>query len=289
VTTTVAALPDERSLWARFASDDPLVVVPRLLAMLVVPTGGGWPTLVGVIVAATVAATPALFRNPAPWLAVGTIRLAGDFDAWHGIDDHEVLISYVCVAFGLALWCEDPARIARRSLPVLVGLTMGFATAWKIGSGQFLDGDTMRHILLTDHRFELVASWLGGTGEAAIAANRAAVRMLRDSSGPESVQLIEPVRLTVLAYVLTAGALILEGWLAIAFLKVRSSARLRAALLSSFCVATYLIVPVSRFGLILLTAAYAGSEGRRDRRMLFSAMVFCVVWPVVWTALGGTK
>lgn len=289
MSTTVAASPDERSLWARFSSSDPLVVVPRLLALLVIPTGGGWPTLVGVIVAATVAATPALLGNPAPWLAVGTMRLAVEFHAWNGIDDHQVLISYVCVAFGLALWCDDPARIARRSLPVLVGLTMGFATAWKIGSGQFLDGDTMRHILLTDHRFEPVASWIGGTGEAAIATNRAAVMALRDSPGPTSVKLIEPFRLTVLAYVLTAGALILEGWLAIAFLRIRTSARLRAVLLTSFCVATYLIVPVSRFGLILLTAAYAGSEGRRDRRILLSAMVFCIVWPVVWTALGGTK
>ena len=270
-------------------STDPLDVVPRLLALLVVPTGGGWLTLGGILGAVVVAATPALLRSPLVWLAVGSTRLGADFHDWHGIDDHEVLISYACLAFGLALWTTDPARIARRSLPALVGLAMAFATLWKIGSGQFLDGDTMRYTLLTDPRFELAGSWFGGMGEATIAANDAAISTLRDPARSDVVVLAEPGRLTLFAYVLTGGAVLLEGILAVAYLRRSVDVTHRALLLAVFCAVTYVIVPVGRFGLILSTCAYAGSKGRRDRSILLSTMAFCVVWPVIWTTLGGTQ
>ena len=288
--TALSTRSDHRSsVWQRFASPEPLDVVPRLLALLVVPTDGGWITIAGVAAAAIVAATPPLLRNCWLWLTVGVVRLGIDFVEWHGIDDHEVLISYSCIAFGLALWSSDPERTARWSLPALVGLTMAFATAWKIGSGQFLDGDTLRYTLLTDPRFELATSWFGGVDQATHAANEAAVAILRDPSGVDRVTLAEPPALTAFAFFLTAGAVLLEGVLAIVFLHPRSDPVLRARLLTLFCLTTYIVVPVSRFGIVLCTCAYAGSEGRRDRGLLISSIAFCVVWPPIWLALGGTQ
>ena len=289
MTSALALSLPSRSLRHRLTSTEPLDVVPKLLALLVIPRDGGWMTGAGVIAAVVIIATPALMRSPVVWLAIGMPRLTIDFVNWHGIDDHEVLISYTCIAFGLALWCPDPARIIRQSLPVLVGLTMAMATLWKLGSGQFLDGDTLRYTLLTDPRFELATSWFGGMDDAAVAANDAALASLRDPAGAETVTLVEPARLTLLALGLTVGAVLLEGWLAIVYLQRRSRAGLRAGLLAIFCLATYVIVPVSRFGLILCTCAYAGSEERNDRGLLLGAVAFCLIWPPIWIALGGTQ
>jgi hypothetical protein len=255
----------------------------------VIPRGALWLTAAGVVVAVLVVTSPALMRSPILWLSIGIPRLVVDFVDWHGIDDHEVLISYACIALGLALGCPDPARTSHHSLPRLVGLTMALATAWKIGSGQFLDGDTLRYTLLTDPRFDLATSWFGRMGDTALAANDAALASLRDPAGPQTVVLVEPARLTLLAMGLTIGAVVIEGWLAVVYLQRRSSACFRAGLLALFCVATYVIVPVSRFGLILCACAYAGSEGRRDRGLLLGAVAFCVIWPPVWAALGGTQ
>lgn len=275
--------------WHRLASTDPKDVVPRLLALLVVPTDGGAPTVIGLIVAVAVIATPRLLHSPTLWTAMGAIRLSDQLLDWHGVDDHEILISYACLAFGLALWTSDPARTARTSLPVLVGLAMAFATAWKLGSGQFADGDTMRYTLLTDPRFDLAGAWLGGLGEAARSANDTAVATLRDPELGRVVTLVEPGRATAFALALTLGAIVIEGMLAVLFLRPRSHATARASVLAIFCVATYLIVPVTRFGLVLCAGAYAGSESRVDRRILLLTVAFCAFWPPVWVALGGTQ
>ena len=272
----------------RARSTDPLDVIPLLLAVLIVPTGGGIPTLVGIIAAAVIAVTPTLQRSRWLWLAIGFGRLAVEFTNWHGVDNHEVLISYTCAAFGLALASSDPARTAARSLPMLVGLTMAFATAWKIGSGQFIDGDTLRYTLLSDRRFDLAAEWFGGLSPTEIELNDEALIAMRKPGQSEAATLVEPARLTRFAVAFSWGAVAIEAVLAVFYLRPRTSPRIRAELLAVFCVVTYLLVPVSRFGLVLVAGAYAGTSARFDRRVLIATAAFCIAWPPIWLALGGT-
>ena len=240
----------------RIRSTDPLDVIPLLLAVLIVPTGGGITTVIGIVAATAIAITPPLQRSPWLWLVIGFGRLAMEFTDWHGVDNHEVLISYTCAAFGLALASADPARTAARSLPMLVGLTMAFATAWKIGGGQFIDGDTLRYALLSDRRFDLAAEWFGGLRPAEIELNDEALIAMRQPGQSEAVTFIEPTRLTRFAVAFSWGAVAIEAVLAIFYLRPRTSPRVKAKLLAVFCVVTYLLVPVSRFGLVLVAGAY---------------------------------
>ena len=244
--------------------------------------------MVGVAGLVAVASIPGLHRAPVIWIVIAVGRLAIQFTDWHGVDDHEVLISYACLALGLAFATSDPARTAARSLPMLVGLTMTFATAWKIGGGQFLDGDTLRYTLLTDPRFDLAGEWFGGLSSSDLAANDRALEVLRAPAAPSAVSLIEPPRATWVALGLSWGGVALEGALAVLFLRRTSSPRLRAVVLAVFCVATYLVVPVTRFGLVLVACSYAGSAAREDRRILLATAAFCIVWAPIWVALGGT-
>jgi hypothetical protein len=156
--------------------------------------------------------------------------------------------------------------------------------ASKVRWGEFVDGSFFEATVLLDDRF----SWLAHiAGIPDPAANHAAFAELAATGGPVALQ--SGPRLAPLVWLLTAGTLVVEAGVAVAYLLPSRWSwlpRLRSTLLVVFCVTTYAIVPVAGFGGILLVMAAADrrfDRAGRIRHLAGAAALYA--WGIVWTAL----
>lgn len=246
-----------------------------LLAFLWNP-GLRWQERVPVlIVAGAGLLLPALARHPATWALLSTSLGLRLWVHWPHSDNHDTLAFVWALAILLSLWTPDPARARARSARLLVGICFAFALLWKaVLSPDFLDGRFFRTTLLFDSRFADFAVLLGGMTPELFDHNAAVV-----AAG--AGELVEPARLVLLAWAATVWTLLVEGWVALAFLWPRSDrlAASRDAPLLLFCATTFAVAPVAGFGWLLTALGIAQcAPERRATRALYLAAFFGVLF-----------
>jgi hypothetical protein len=269
---------------------DPLLLLVRwsLLALLV-NSNDDTLLLVGVAVASVIA-LPRRGLLLSPWFWAGTFVLVGSrqLATWHSIDDHIIVTTYWCLALALGLGARAVLPTLAGSARLIVGLVFALAAAWKMGSGEFIDGTFFRYSLLFDDRFGAIANHLGGTSSSEIRANLDALNTLAaQPSVGSTASLAEGPRNLEVAWVFTAWGVAIESAVAVAFLAPLRARHqwLRPATLLTFAGTTYAIVPVGGFGTLLMLLGAAQTTHERLRMTYLVAGVVLLAWSAVWPML----
>ena len=102
--------------------------------------------------------------HPLLWLGLASltgIRVIAD---WPLSDNHAYLLSYWCLACGLAGLSDNPQRYLARNARWLIGLAFAWALLWKLLlSGDYSNGVFFRVTMLTDPpAWKLQAQYNGG-------------------------------------------------------------------------------------------------------------------------------
>lgn len=274
--------------WAfqQLRSRDPLDVVPRITLLLVVPEAHPALEIPSVLVILAVLFLPRVYRSPWFWLLIAALLGVDNYDRWVGLDNHLVLINYWAAALGFSFLSDHPERTLATSARLLIGLAFLLATGWKIASGQFLNGDTFHYLFLTDDRFEPVARYVGGLSTEDLRHNATAAASL--SQATDGITLRSAGSLRAAATGLAWLTVAVEAAVALAFLSPRRTFafRNRNLALWAFAAGTYLLVPVTRFGAVLLTMGYAQAErNQRTERAYLFGFVLLILYSPLWHAV----
>ncbi len=241
------------------------------------------------LTAAVVVVMPQARRTPWPWLVFAVFHAVTYATRWYLLDNHDALVAYWAVALVIAATGRRNDLLALQAR-LLLGLTFALATGWKIVSGQFLNGDFFTLALLVDPRFRGVTETLAGVPVEQVHANADSLASAGASLTPGSVPLTGVEAVAAVAVVLTVATLVIEAAVALAMLlpEPPTGVRLRSLLLAAFLVGTYVIVPVSRFGILLAAMGVAQAAHSPRVRIGFAAGAFgLMVWGTLWMRLIG--
>lgn len=262
--------------------DAGLALALRLLLLaLLLDAGAFWFVRLPVVTAAALGLLlPGLLRARGLWALLALLTAWPLVWNWPFSDNHDYLRVFACVAAAAALGAARPAATLATSARWLLGLTFLFATLWKLGSPDYLDGRFFRVTLLSDPRFENLAVVLGDTTWRAWEATESALRAAaagRESLGEAGAP--EPASLRRAAGVLTVWTVALEALVAAAFLwpRGRGLSRVRDPILLLFGATTFAFATVRGFGWLLaaLGVAQSGPE-RRGTRLAYVALFFLI-------------
>jgi hypothetical protein len=214
-------------------------------------------------------------RAPITWLIVSLLIAIRIAVVWPLSDNHIYLLSYWCLAIGLAMLGPASAATLATSSRWLLAAAFGFAVLWKaVLSPDYTDGRFFRVTLMTDARFADASLIFGGLSREQMNGNREFLKPL-----PEGAELltpppfVEPPRLRTFAAAATWGGLALEALIALlCLIPMEGGIQLaRHAALLLFCVTTYALAPVAGFGWLLATMGLA--QSRPEQRVVFGSYV----------------
>lgn len=231
---------------------------------------------------------PSLRRLPQLWFLAAVIVLLGALSGWSVVDNHKYLTGYWCLALYFSFQTRNSEEALATNARLLVGGGFACAVLWKLITPDFLDGSTFHYLLLIDNRLVRIATLLGQISGADVLHNRMAVSALTDpASRLTEVVLRDSDGLRMLATALTWGGLVLEGFVALAFLapgRTRIS-RYRDLTLLLFLVSTYLLAPVIGFGWLLCIMGFSQARGRRGtlRLLYLATFVLLRLYEAPWT------
>ncbi len=252
-----------------------------LLDLLLQPIGPWWLRWAILALAGAGLLWQRALVHPLLWLGLASltgIRVIAD---WPLSDNHAYLLSYWCLACGLAGLSDNPQRYLARNARWLIGLAFAWASLWKLLlSGDYSSGVFFRVTMLTDPRFENFARIAGGLNAEQFNALREYV--LAHADGGVSAEItapLEPRRFVLLAQLAAWWNIILNAAIAIAFLgpKDRGLSRFRNELLLTFCVVTYAVATVAGFGWLLIAMAASQTEPVAVRMRIAYAAVFLLI------------
>ena len=271
-----------RSLGERIAATDALDLALRLtlLDLLFQPVGDWTLRPFVLVLAGAGLLIPGWLRRPPLWLGLVLLTGLRVILDWPLPDNHAYLLAYWCLAVFLSLLTRDPAQGLAFDGRWLVGLAFAFATLWKLGSPDYLDGTFFRVTFLVDPRFESFSRLVGGMTLEHVEALRAALERHADGTGAALSGIELPRRLLLAERFVTFWTVAIEGAVAVAFLwpLKRGPARLRHALLLVFCATTYAVATVAGFAWLLLAMGVAQCEReQRITRALYVAVFFLVL------------
>jgi len=245
-----------------------------LLDLLLQPVGPWWLRWAILLLAAAGLIARGAITHPGLWLALGaltSIRVVAD---WPLSDNHAYLLSYWCLACGLAALSPRRDFYLARNARWLIGLSFALATLWKLAlSADYGSGLFFRVTLLTDPRFENFARLAGGLSLEQFNALRDHVSAHADNGMAAGLAApAEPLRFKLLAQGASIWNMALNFSIAMAFLwpEGRGPSRIRNELLLVFCLVTYAIATVEGFGWLLIAMATTQtSPGQRHTRAAY--------------------
>jgi len=211
------------------------------------------------------------------WILITGVLVVRHTLSWHVMDNHQWLITYWCLAIGLAHSPWAPADALATNGRLLVGTCFAVAAIWKLASRDFLDGSFFQLALVgNDRRFAWLGQLLGGSPEEALHQSRSAIEaFVRPYSATPSLTLTGPPSLLLWGRLLAIWTVLIELAIAVFFLWPvgKGPSRARHLVLITFVVTTYLSAPVIGFGWLLLAMgmAQAGSAGPRTRLLYVAA------------------
>jgi hypothetical protein len=264
-------------------SGEPLVLALQLtlLDLLLQPIGPWWLRWAILLLAALGLLLPRALVHPAVWLALALLTGLRVIADWPLSDNHAYLLSYWCLACGLALLCASPRDALAQNARWLIGLAFAWASFWKLGaSGDYSSGLFFRVTMLTDPRLEGFARIAGGLSIEQLSSLREYVTLHVDGDLPATVSAPEePRRFVLLAQLAAWWNIVLNAAIAIAFLgpKDRGLSRYRNTLLLVFCIITYAVATVASFGWLLIAMAVSQTEPANRRLRGVYVAVFALI------------
>lgn len=269
---------------------DPVLTLTSII-LLLRPLDVWWITPFVLVAACLSLVFRAVRRAPITWLVLSGLVAARIVVVWPLSDNHIYLLSYWCVALGLALSGPVPAVTIAASGRWLLAAAFAMAVLWKIASPDYMDGRFFRVTLLTDERFADASLVFGGLERDQMAENRKFLQPL-----PEGAVLldppafIEPPRLRAFATVATWGGLMLEGLIAL-LCAIPATGRLKSGrhvALLTFCITTYALAPVAGFGWLIATIGLAQCQSNQRwlRGAYISVFLLIVLYSEIpWTGV----
>jgi hypothetical protein len=226
-----------------------------------------------------------LFRevrhSPWFWLTLFLGPLAYLMFNWYETGNHLFLMAQWMLALTLALFAKDRDKAITLSSRFLIGTVFALASLWKWISPDFASGSFFNFFFLHDFRMGPVAPLFSSLQLEDIRHNAQAVMAL--SKQPTEVLLYlksDPV-IPIVSRYLALGAGILETLVAVLFLlPSRQLSGWRDASLMVFVCGTYLIAPVSVFGVLLSAMGFAQAQHGLTR--LGYLVLFFVVQVMGW-------
>lgn len=184
-------------------------------------------------------------------------------------DNHNWLQWYWLLALALANYAIDSQRVLATSARLLIGMTFLFATAWKILSQDFPSGAFFEFASMTETRLAESLDAVGFNVTAAFTENRNAVSALsKGFTPPEAFELINADMVSGFWPIMAFATILIEGAIAVVYLAplAKRISWLRDAIMVGFCFATYLMLPVGGFGMLLTVMGFASSDLEIKRR-----------------------
>jgi hypothetical protein len=183
-------------------------------------------------------------------------------------DNHEWLFLYWLLALSIFVMGKHTERQFQLVSRLLIGLTFLFATAWKVLSPEFRSGAFFEFAAATESRLTDAFSMMGLISKADVNANLHAITAMKSVNTPATFGLTEVSGLDGFWMFLTVATIIIEGAIAITFLAPlpRAKTWIRDAVLGTFAVGTYLLMPVLGFGQLLCILGYASSDLEEKKR-----------------------
>lgn len=242
---------------ARLRRIDSIELVGILTIVLLLAREVGWSyPFVVVLGAAALVHRPLLHRGEV-WLGIATLRLLLFPLSWASIENADYLVTWWCLAMGVALLLRDPERAVAISARWLLGGVFLLAMYWKLASPDFPNGGFFAFSIVSDLRLEAIAH-AAGVSQETIFANRATLLSMLQPGGPEVVSLAGVEAVGVLGRVMTIGTLVIEGLVALTLLaRPWFPDWFRNGLLVVFVLVTYALAPILLFGWIVLILAIA--------------------------------
>ena len=236
------------------------------LALVVLYGPSAWYVRTPVVMAALIGwLWPGALRSPLLWLMLTTILAAGVYVQRFTIDNHQYLMVYWCGAIALTIDGADPNAL-KRNARLLVGLAFAFAAAWKWLSPEFVRGDFLEYEMLCDPRFAGFTELVTGLSRHALEGNRIAMHGLKAAVATQTTATLATVpAVAVIADAMTWSTLLLESWIAVAFLLPRAGVleRYRDVPLLCFLLTTYAVATVPGFAYVLLVMGFVQCDRRR--------------------------
>jgi len=223
-----------------------------------------------------------LQRVPAYWWTLAGLMGLYCALTWHDADNHKYLITYWCLAVGLACWADDTDQVLRVNGRLLIGLCFLLAVGWKLRAPDFLTGGYYQHAMLTDDRIARAAQLLAGLDAATFDENQMAVtRLTAYSSTLDAVTLDGPAVLRPLSKGMVAWTLAIESCIIATFLwpgRSRHMAIGRHVSMCTFAATTYALANVGGFAWVLLIMGLAQVRPARARwRLAYLAVLGLVI------------
>jgi len=260
-----------------------------LLALLLSPVGDWAIRSFVLILAVAGLLLPPLWRSATLWLLLALLTAVRFWLDWPLADNHAYLLSYWCLALGLAAWKQDPRMLAL-SARLLIGPMFALAAWQKWTSPDFVNGVFFQTTFLLDDRFEdFTLLFTSVTYEQIELARDYLEGDYRTGAPAEGLPFVLPTSFSVLLWLLTAWNLFEQTLVAITFLAPTNSrlGRLRDVALLLFCYTIYAVVPVVSFGWLLLAMGVSQSRPSTALRVAYlGAFVMLVFYvEVPWAGL----
>lgn len=262
--TATNAASAETGLWGRAWQaingwDSVDLVIRLTLVMILLYSGKEWyEQIVMVELSLLGLVIPSLARESKFWFVVFAARaVVVNIYGWPYTDNHHYLITYWCLALGLALASRDPHKVVAVNGRLLLGLSMLFAVLWKATSWEYLDGTMFQLLLYDNARFAELSEMFGEFDRVAGQPGQTASQYMQDLQ--PVIQLGEAPHIVWLSQFLTWWTIAIESLIAIAFLFARtgSQSAVRHVLLQMFIIAIYPLASVITFAWILIILALA--------------------------------
>ncbi|MFT5467466.1 MAG: hypothetical protein ACI8UO_002570 [Verrucomicrobiales bacterium] len=225
--------------------------------------------------------SPKHLKNPPLWALLCAVVWWMNATVWLLIDNHKFLMSYWTLACAVAVASSDPKRILAWNGRLLIGLTFLFAVGWKLIGGQYLNGEFFYHALLTDDRFEIIATTLGGVSPVDLDQAKIIEDAVKAYPAESTVAtVVDSRRLLMVSLVISWWTLLIEAAIAIDFLFLQKSAaarRTRDWILLGFIATTYPIAPVLGFGYTLVILGFAACPKERTATRVAYLIVLVVL------------
>lgn len=207
---------------------------------------------------------PSLLNRSSSWFAFALMAGFALGATWETSDNHKYLITYWLFACGLAVRGAAPSVWLAECSRWLVAATFALAVGWKVGAGQYLNGEFWFGTLLTDDRLRGLAAVFTGQSVRELESVRDAIHELA-LQGFEGVSLHmgDLPGLRRLSWVLSWLTVLVEAAVTVSHLVPGDRAhRYRHITLLSFMIGTYFLMPVLGFASIL--AALGIAQARQD-------------------------
>jgi len=274
----------QTSVWrrARQAITDwePVDLVIRLtLVMLLLYSGKQWYEqllMVGLSLCALV--IPSLSREPKYWFLLFAVRaIVVNMYGWPYTDNHHYLMTYWCLALGLALQSGQARKVLAVNGRLMLGLAMLFAVIWKGTSWEYLDGTMFHFLLYENSRFAELSRMFGDFDRVVGQPGQSATQYMLDLH--PTIQLGDAPQLVWMAQIVTWWTIFIESVVACLFLftKTGSQSLWRHAALQLFIVTTYPIATVITFAWVLIIFALAECPLNMKRTRATYVLLFLIL------------